>query len=64
MRNRDWLNNMTLIDILGYISDHIEECLVYRIENRDFEKIEDRCEKYEWDCHKCIATWLNEEHKR
>jgi len=58
MRNRDWLNNMALIDILSYISDHIEECLVYRIENKDFEKIENRCEKYEWDCHKCIAARL------
>ena len=38
MRNRDWLNNMALIDMLSYISDHIDECLVYHIENRDFEK--------------------------
>lgn len=62
MRNRDWLNNMALIDMLSYISDHIEECLVYRIENWDIEKIEDCCEKYEWDCYKCIAAWLNEKH--
>ncbi len=63
MRNRDWLNNRALIDILSYISDQIEECLVYRIENKDFEKVENRCKMHEWDCHKCIAAWLNEEHK-
>lgn len=62
MKNRDWLNNMALIDMLSYISDCIEECLIYRIENRKYEKVEDRCEKHEWDCYKCIAAWLNENH--
>ena len=61
MRNRDWLNKMALIDLLNIINERFEGCFVYRIEEQDFNSIDGRCEKYNWDCQKCIAAWLNEE---
>lgn len=61
MRNRDWLSKMALIDLLNIINERFDGCFVYRIEEQDFNSIDGRCEKYNWDCYKCIAAWLNEE---
>jgi len=61
MKNRDWLNNMALIDMLNIINERFDGCFVYRMEEQDFNSIDGRCEKYNWDCYKCIAAWLNEE---
>jgi len=61
MRNRDWLNKMALIDMLNMISERFEGCFVYRINNQNFDVVDGRCEKHNWDCQKCIAAWLNEE---
>ena len=61
MKNRDWLNKMALIDMLNMISERFEGCFVYRINNQNFDAVDGRCEKHNWDCQKCIAAWLNEE---
>ena len=63
MRNRDWLNNMALIDMLNIIDERFEGCFIYRMNKQDFDSVDGRCEKHGWDCYNCIATWLNEEHK-
>lgn len=62
MKNRDWLNKMALIDMLNIISERFDGCFVYRISNQNFDAIDGRCEKHNWDCYKCIAAWLNEKH--
>jgi hypothetical protein len=28
--------------------------------NRNFDSVDGRCEKYEYNCYNCIADWLNE----
>ena len=61
MKNRDWLNKMALIDMLNMISERFEGCFVYRINNQNFDAVDGRCEKHNWDCYKCIAAWLNED---
>lgn len=61
MKNREWLNKMKLIDLLNIINERFEGCFIYKIEKGNFDSVDGRCEKHEWDCQKCIAAWLNEE---
>lgn len=53
MTNREWLNNMSLIDMLHWIKQR-SSCFI----NEYWD--EERCDKYD-KCYDCLADWLNEE---
>lgn len=52
MTNREWLNNIAMIDALMYLRKH-GSCFIS----------DKPCEIYgDYDnCYRCIARWLNEE---
>jgi hypothetical protein len=60
MTNRDWLNSLGMTDMLHLISERLGGCFVYRMNNRNFDSVDGRCEKYEYNCYNCIADWVNE----
>lgn len=53
MTNREKLSKMSLIDILMYL----DECRMA------IGFTYDRCAKFDMDCYKCRAAWLNEQAK-
>lgn len=60
MKNREWLQNMALYDLLCRISDYGETM------NEDFCIADALKIKDVWcngDCKKCLQAWLNEERK-
>lgn len=63
MKNREWLNNMALIDLL-YLANNekhpfsMNACIIDRLEKCDGES-----ECRSTDCYECICKWLNEEVK-
>lgn len=52
-RNRDYLNNMSLSDLLVKIMKEEDVCIV-RVFDKDRE-----CEK-DMSCEECLYKWLNE----
>lgn len=59
MNNRDWLNNMAMIDLLDMINRR-NGCIVLRLGGAADKKR--LCPKY-ISCYGCIAKWLNEGHE-
>lgn len=59
MTNREWLNNMALIDMLDLISKKSASCLLYLLTNEDYDAIVGKCSK---GCYECLRMWLNEQH--
>lgn len=64
MRNRDWLNNMALIDLLSLFNKCNDQCVLCMLGVKNFT---DRCDKYNDDlrsvfdcCYDCLCDWLNE----
>lgn len=53
MTNREWLNSMSLIDMLYWIKQR-GGCFI--TEHWD----ESRCDTYD-KCYDCLCAWLNEE---
>ena len=66
MTNRQWLNNMAMIDRLNIIIQSTDNC-VLRLLNQNYDL--DRCEKFitkeglgsNSACYDCVIAWLNEE---
>ena len=56
MNNRDWLNNMAMIDLLDMINSR-NGCIILRLGGAADKKR--LCSKY-ISCYGCIAHWLNE----
>lgn len=63
MKNREWLMNMALIDMLDMFRKNSNSC-AFKFLSKDtcmIRKFRERCGKHKNNCYNCIAAWLNEE---
>lgn len=67
MKNRDWLNNMAMIDRFNLMIKHSLDCPLSLI-GVPMSVTNGRCKKYGLDCktindvcYGCVSAWLNEE---
>lgn len=60
MKNREWLNNMALIDLLELANgaQPDDRCIIDNLENN---LTPTKCRA--WECYDCLCKWLNEEVK-
>ena len=66
MKNRDWLNNMAMIDWFNLIIKNSLDCPLSLI-GVPMSVTNGRCKKYGLDCksindvcYDCVSAWLNE----
>ena len=64
MKNRDFLQNVAIYDLLKLIRlnvrDTVSPCLMEIVGGYDRNNPALRCDKYK-DCDACLQAWLNEE---
>ena len=77
MTNRQWLNNMALIDLLSFINGNLdsdERCIIQLLNDnydKEFAPVYERnyATSYPYKliepakCYECICAWLNKERK-
>lgn len=61
LTNREWLQNMAMIDLLDHIIKNCDQCVLHLFG----QEAENRCENFEEGsinntCYKCVSAWLNE----
>lgn len=73
MKNRHWLNSISEYDALCRMNAHLRTntshylggwtspCIMTALKSWHTTERSKRCLKYQADCGKCIADWLNEE---
>lgn len=64
MTNREWINNMALIDFLSIINKNSVPCVLSLLGVTDCDK---RCTEFNDEekniqdvCYNCVCKWLNE----
>lgn len=65
MTNREWLNNMSMIDRLNILINATDNCVLYLLGVMPEDT--ERCERFHLSsksfndtCYNCVAAWLNE----
>lgn len=65
MTNREWLNNMSMIDRLNILINATDNCVLYLLGVMPEDT--ERCERFHLTsksfddtCYNCVAAWLNE----
>ena len=59
MKNREILNKICIYDLLCRINNNDSNCIIHVLEGKGTDIY--RGDRYNQDCKRCLADWLNEE---